>query len=100
MKIYVGNISYDTTESKLHKVFAEYGEVLSTRIMTDKFTGRTRGFGFVEMTNDSEGLKAIEKLNDTMVDQRNIVVNEARPQAERETGGRNFGGDRRSNNRY
>lgn len=100
MKIYVGNISYDTTENTLHKIFSEYGEVLSTRIMTDKFTGRTRGFGFVEMQSDSEGVKAIEGLHDTSVDQRNIIVNEARPQVERESGGRDFGSNRRSNNRY
>lgn len=99
MKIYVGNISYDTTENTLHKVFAEYGEVLSTRIMTDKFTGRTRGFGFVEMSSDTDGAKAIEGLHDTSVDNRNIIVNEARPQVDRAAGG-NSDYNRRSNNRY
>ncbi len=100
MKIYVGNISYETTESKLHKIFSEFGQVLNAKVMTDKFTGRTRGFGFVEMESESEGMKAIEQLHNTSQDNRTIIVNEARPQVEREPGGRDFGNNKRSNNRY
>ena len=100
MKIYVGNMSYETTEASLLKTFSKHGTVLNTRVMTDKFTGRTRGFGFVEMENDQEGLKAIEQLNDTMLDERNIIVNEARPRVENSDGDRNSGYNKRNNNRY
>ncbi|MBW7913555.1 MAG: RNA-binding protein [Taibaiella sp.] len=100
MKIYVGNMSYETTEASLFKTFSKHGTVLNTRVMTDKFTGRTRGFGFVEMENDQEGLKAIEQLNDTMLDERNIIVNEARPRVENSDGDRNSGYNKRNNNRY
>ena len=100
MKIYVGNMSYETTEASLLKRFSKHGTVLNTKVMTDKFTGRTRGFGFVEMENDQEGLTAIEQLNDTMLDERNIIVNEARPRVENSYGDRNSGYNKRNNNRY
>ena len=79
MNLYVGNLSYDMSEENLRTEFAEYGEVQSAKIITDKFTGRSRGFGFVEMTSDDEGKKAMEELNGKDVEGRQLVVNEARP---------------------
>jgi len=79
MNLYVGNLSYEMSEENLRSEFAEYGEVQSAKIITDKFTGRSRGFGFVEMNSDDEGKKAMEELNGKDVDGRQLVVNEARP---------------------
>ena len=79
MNLYVGNLSYDMSEENLRSEFAEYGEVQSAKIITDKFTGRSRGFGFVEMNSDDEGKKAMEELNGKDVEGRQLVVNEARP---------------------
>ncbi|MDP6297665.1 MAG: RNA-binding protein [Candidatus Marinimicrobia bacterium] len=79
MNLYVGNLSYDMSEENLRTEFAEYGEVQSAKIITDKFTGRSRGFGFVEMNSDDEGKKAMEELNGKDVEGRQLVVNEARP---------------------
>ena len=77
MNIYVGNISWGLTDQDLEKVFAEYGTVDSAKIITDRATGRSRGFGFVEMSDGAEA--AIEALNGTEVDGRELVVNESRP---------------------
>ncbi len=82
-KLYVGNLSYDTSEEELKNVFAEAGAVESATIIKDKFSGRSRGFGFVEMSNDEEAEKAIEMFNKKDIDGRNLVVNEARPMTER-----------------
>lgn len=90
MNIYVSNLSYGTSSESLEQLFAEYGEVTSANVITDRETGRSRGFGFVEMTDDTEGQKAIEELNDTDFEGKTIVVNVARPKTER-TGG-NGGG--------
>ena len=79
MNMYVGNLSYEMSEEKLRTEFAEYGEVQSAKIITDKFTGRSRGFGFVEMNSDDEGKKAMEGLTGKDVEGRQLVVNEARP---------------------
>ena len=79
MNMYVGNLSYEMSEEKLRSEFAEYGEVQSAKIITDKFTGRSRGFGFVEMNSDDEGKKAMEELNGKDCEGRQLVVNEARP---------------------
>ena len=79
MNLYVGNLSYDMSEENLRTEFAEYGEVQSAKIITDKFTGRSRGFGFVEMNSDDEGKKAMEALNGKDCEGRELVVNEARP---------------------
>ena len=79
MNLYVGNLSYDMSEENLRSEFAEYGEVQSAKIITDKFTGRSRGFGFVEMNSDDEGKKAMEALNGKDFEGRELVVNEARP---------------------
>ncbi len=83
MNIYVGNLSYQLTESELSAAFQVYGEVESARIISDRDSGRSRGFGFVEMVEHEEGLAAIEALNDTELAGRNITVNEARPKAPR-----------------
>lgn len=99
MKIYVGNLSYNLSENELKDVFTPYGEVASVKIMTDKFTGRSKGFAFVEMPNDAEANNAIQGLNDVEVAQRSIKVNEARERTfdnnrPRTGGGFNRGGDR------
>lgn len=90
-KLYVGNLSYDMTEEQLNELFQKEGEVVSTKLITDKFSGRSRGFGFVEMSNDEEANAAIEKLNDFEIGGRKLVVNEARPMEKRESRG-GFGG--------
>ena len=83
MNIYVGNLSYGVTEDALRTAFAEFGAVDSARIITDRDTGRAKGFGFVEMANDGEANKAIEALNGKELDGRAMNVNEARPKPER-----------------
>jgi len=96
MNIYVGNLSWNLKDQDLSNLFATHGEVSSAKIVTDKFTGRSKGFGFVEMTNDDQAQAAITALNGTEVDGRNIVVNESRPKQEGGGGGgfkkRSFGG--------
>jgi RNA recognition motif-containing protein len=92
-KLYVGNLSYTMTEEDLKNVFTPIGEVQSVKIITDAGTGRSKGFGFVEMTNDEDGDKAITSLNGTNIMDRAINVSEARPQTERGgRGGRPGGG--------
>ncbi len=82
MNIYVGNLSWNLKDQDLTNLFASHGEVVSAKIVTDKFTNRSKGFGFVEMANDEEAQAAINALNGTEVDGRNIVVNESRPKPE------------------
>ena len=79
MNIYVGNISYSTKEDDLREAFGEFGEVSSVKIITDRETGRSKGFGFVEMADDAAGEKAIEEMNGKEVGGRALRVNEARP---------------------
>lgn len=79
MNIYVGNLDFKVTEQDLTELFSEYGDVESSRIITDKYSGRSKGFGFVIMDNDSEAKEAIEALNGTDVKSRQVTVNEARP---------------------
>ena len=95
-KIYVGGLPYSTTEQELSDLFATHGAVVSARIITDKFTGQSRGFGFVEMSSDSEAGAAIAALNGTQFGGRSLTVNEARPQEPRSGGGGRggFGGGR------
>jgi RNA recognition motif-containing protein len=93
-KLYVGNLSYETTESELQKLFAEVGSVVSATIITDSASGRSKGFGFVEMETEQAAEEAIERFNNHEVNQRNIVVNEARPPKERSFGGGGGGGRR------
>ena len=93
-KLYVGNLPYKADEESLKSAFSALGEVVSVRVLTDE-TGRSKGFGFVEMANDAEAEKAISALNGSDMMGRAIVVNEARPQTERggrPGGGRSFGG--------
>lgn len=93
--IFVGNLDFNTSEDDLRQLFAAYGQVDRVSIMTDRDTGRSRGFGFVEMTNAEEGEKAITALNNSQVGGRALNVNEARPKVERAGGGgRDRGGDR------
>lgn len=92
MNIYVSNLSYGTSSDSLQDLFSQYGEVTSANIIMDRETGRSRGFGFVEMPDDNEGQKAIEELNDTDFEGKTISVSVARPRTERPSGG--FGGGR------
>lgn len=94
-KLFVGNLSYQATEEDLRELFQQAGTVQSVRIITDQFTGRPRGFGFVEMATKEEGDRAIEQLNGRLFRDRNLVVNEARPQPTRSPGGPRGGGGRR-----
>ena len=102
MDIYVGNLPYTATEDDLKELFAEFGPVERVKIITDRDTGRSKGFGFVEMSSDSEATAAIEKLNGHSTDGRALTVNEARPQAPRQGGGGrgNFGGGGGYRDRY
>ena len=92
MNIYVGNLSFDETEASLEAVFAAHGQVTSARIITDRETGRSRGFGFVEMSDDAEAKAAIAGLNGTSQNGRDLTVNEARPREERGGSRGGFGG--------
>lgn len=94
-KVYVGNLPYSTTEDALEELFSSVGTVHSVRIITDRETGRARGFGFVEMTTDEDAAKAIEQFNQYELDGRALTVNEARPREDR--GG--FGGGGRGYSR-
>ncbi len=95
MNIYVGNLSYDTRDENLRDAFAEFGAVDDARVISDRETGRSRGFGFVEMPNSDEAQSAISALNGKDLDGRSITVNEARPKRERNSGGGGGGGGRR-----
>jgi len=90
-KIYVGGLPFSTTDGALEQLFSAHGTVESARVITDKFTGQSRGFGFVEMGSNGEAQKAIEALNGTEIEGRTLTVNEARPQEKRS----GFGDDRR-----
>ena len=94
LNIYVGNLSFDTQEAELETLFSEYGEVSRASVITDRDTGRSRGFGFVEMRNETDARAAIEALNGQEFSGRHITVNEAKPRAAR-AGGGGGGGDRR-----
>lgn len=88
MNIYVGNLPWNTTEESLRSLFEEYGEVQSAKVITDRETGRSRGFGFVEMADDGAAQSAIDALNDKDFEGRNLRVNEARPRDDRPRGPR------------
>ncbi len=98
MNIYVGNLPYNVVEEDLREIFEEYGEVASVKIISDKLTGRSKGFGFVEMEQEQEARKAIDELNNAELSGRNIKVNESRPKSNDNRGG-GGGGNRRSFNR-
>ena len=91
-KIYVGNLSYDATEDDLREAFEQHGQVSDVSIIMDRETNRSRGFAFVEMTNDAEADAAIEKLNLQKIAGRAVTVNEARPKTDRPRGGGGGGG--------
>jgi hypothetical protein len=91
-KLYVGNLAYSVRDDSLQQAFSQYGNVTSAKVMMDRETGRSKGFGFVEMGSDAEAQSAINGMNGQMVDGRAIVVNEARPREDRPGGGGGFGG--------
>ena len=98
MKLYVGNLTFDTTDQDLRDLFTQYGKPTDVALVTDRETGRSRGFGFVTMSNAEEGNAAISALEGKDCQGRNLTVNEARPREDRpqgnRSGGRSFGGDR------
>ena len=83
MNIYIGNLSYGVTEDNLRSLFEEFGEIESVKVITDRFTGRSKGFGFVEMPSNSEADQAIKALNGKFIEGRNIKVNQANPGGKR-----------------
>lgn len=95
MNIYVGNLSYEVTEEDLQKTFEEFGQTESVKIIKDNHSGRSKGFGFVEMPNDADAQSAINSLNDKELKGRPLKVNTARPRTENRGGRGGFGGDRR-----
>jgi RNA recognition motif-containing protein len=100
-KLYVGNLSYSTTQEQVSELFAQAGEVSEVNLITDRETGRPKGFGFVEMATEEGAQEAIKRFNGHSLDNRPLTVNEARPREERSGGGSggSFGGPRRDNNR-
>ena len=104
MKIFVGNLNFGATQESVRSLFEAHGTVDQVSIMTDRDTGRSRGFGFVEMPNDAEAAKAMSAINGTEIGGRTLTVNEARPKADRSFGGGGFrertGGFRRSQSRW
>ena len=99
MNIYVSNLNFSTTSESLQELFAAHGEVESAKIITDRESGRSRGFGFVEMPNDTEGQNAISELNETDFEGKTISVNVARPKTDRSSGGYNNRGGNGGYNR-
>jgi RNA recognition motif-containing protein len=97
MNIYVGNLSFDTSEQELREYFEPFGAVDSVKIITDQFTGRSRGFGFIEMASREEGMKAIDELDAKEFGGRTLKINEAKPK--RQGGGGGGGGNRGGGNR-
>ncbi len=96
-KLYVGGLPYSVTEGRLQEIFSAHGTVESARVISDKFTGQSRGFGFVEMSSGGEAQQAIQSLNGTELDGRTLTVNEAKPMGQRDSGGGRGGRDRGSN---
>lgn len=88
MNIYISNLSYGVNDADLNQLFGEYGEIISAKVITDRETGRSRGFGFVEMTNDTDGQKAISELHEAEYDGKVITVTVARPRTERNNNNR------------
>jgi RNA recognition motif-containing protein len=91
MDIYVGNLAFQLSESELQELFQEFGEVKSVKIISDKMTGKSKGFAFISMENDTEAQAAIDQLHGRQVHGRNLIVNQARPKTEN-TGGGGYGG--------
>src|SRR5512138_1039854 len=99
MNIYVGSLHFKMSEAELRELFEEYGEVSSAKIIFDKYSGKSKGFGFVEMPNDAEAKKAIEELNGSDQQGRNIIVNESIERTDRRRDFRGGGNDRRGGDR-
>jgi hypothetical protein len=99
MNIYISNLSYSVDDADLNTLFADYGEVVSAKVIMDRESGRSRGFGFVEIADEAMGQKAIDELNGAEYDGKVINVNVARPREERSNGGGNRGGFNRGGNR-
>jgi RNA recognition motif-containing protein len=97
MKLYVGNLSYEVTNNQLEDLFASHGEVRSAQVVMDRDTGRSKGFGFVEMADDNAARSAIDALNESVLSRRPLTVNEAKPRESfgGRDGGRRFSGNRR-----
>jgi RNA recognition motif-containing protein len=95
-KLYVGNFTYNTTEDQLRELFSQVGQVDSVSVITDRETGRSKGFGFVEMNTEEDSKEAIKRFNGYSLDNRTLTVNEARPREERSGGGGGYGGGSRS----
>jgi len=91
-KLYVGGLPYEVTDDRLQELFSAHGTVESARVITDRMTGRSRGFGFVEMSSQEEAQQAIDKLNGTDLEGRSLTVNEAKPKEQRSGGGGGGGG--------
>jgi len=100
MNIFVAKLSYNTSEDQVRSAFESFGQVDSVKIITDKFDGRSKGYGFVEMPDDSEGQAAIDDLNDSEMDGRQIVVKKARPREDNNRRGGGGGGGGGFNRRY
>lgn len=101
MNIYVSNLSFNVQDEDLKEFFTPYGEVTSAKVITERETGRSRGFGFVEMTDETASKKAITELNGATVENRSITVSVAKPREERPASGRNFNnGNSYNRNRY
>lgn len=98
MNIYVSNLGFNVTNEDLKQFFTPYGEVTSAKVIDDKFTGKSRGFGFVEMADNSSAQKAIDALNESSIDGRSIRVTEARPREEKPNNGGGFRSERNFNN--
>ena len=100
-RIYVGGLPFSTTEEQLNELFSAHGTVTSAKVISDKFSGQSRGFGFVEMSDDNEAVTAIDKLNGSELESRKLTVNEARPMEARDGGrGGKTGGARGGFNRW
>lgn len=100
MNIFVAKLSYNTSEDQVRSAFESFGQVDSVKIITDKFDGRSKGYGFVEMPNDAEGLAAIDDLNESEMDGRQIVVKKARPREDNNRRGGGGGGGGGYNRRF
>ena len=100
MNIYIGNLAYEVSDDELRKEFEPFGDIASANIIKDKYSGRSRGFGFVEMPDKTEALAAINDLNGKELKGKTINVNEARPQTDRRGGGGGGGGRPRGGSRY
>lgn len=90
-KLYVGSLPYSISEDELRELFSSYGNIESVRIITDKFTGQSKGFGFVEMSNEDDAQRAVEGMNGKQISGRTLIVNEARPEQRRERSFNNSG---------